>query len=57
MAVTNPPRQVIKNVTVGNIKTKGSSMNMRIWRVSKMAKEIPIKVPSNPDAVINEIAS
>lgn len=57
MAVTNPPKQVIKNVAVGNINTNGNSMNMRIWRVSKIAKKIPIKVPNNPDAVINEIAS
>jgi hypothetical protein len=32
-------------------------MNIRIYNVSTTAKVTPIKVPSNPEAVMSEIAS
>lgn len=57
MAVPNPPKQVIKNTPVGNINTKGSSINIRIYSVKTIANTIPMNVPKKPEAVISAIAS
>jgi hypothetical protein len=53
----NPPKNVSKNIDVGNTNVNGSSVNIAIYIVIAIATTIPTTVPINPDAIISASAS